>query len=428
MKFNYSFYNIILEETDRDVFLYNSYSGALCKLEKDIHKLIMTTELDDSDKCKYFDELYSQGFIKPIELNEFNKIILSERINVLHNFKNKLSFVIAPTLACNLNCDYCFESAIRNNKVISDDMIISVADFILSKLGAGIKEVHISWFGGEPLIAYSQIIRFSNYFIPKVKKLGVAYTASMISNGLLLDGKKAKVLSEQCFLRDVQITLDGTCDVYCQRKKAKPEQYNRLIQNIKAALKYLKVSLRLNCDGNNFEDLKQAAWEIVAMCGNNKNLSMYLAKLIDYVKCGGSQYFDQDSFDVKRIEFDKYICTILNKPYQKKPIRYRPTFCGLYKLHNLAIGPDGELYKCEHHVGQENRVIGNISYGYNYNDFMMEFIQNDIRVKCKFCKIFPLCLGGCPAQKLDLPQDEPCFYSEKYIKSILERYINSVKN
>ncbi len=424
MKFNYSYYNFVLKETDRDVFLYNSYSGALCKLEKDIHQLIKNTKLDDSNKCKYFDELYSQGFIKPLELNEFNKIILNERINVLHNLKNKLSFVIAPTLACNLNCEYCFESGIRNSTVISDDTLIAAANFILSKITTDIKELHISWFGGEPLIAYNQIIKFNDYFIPKVKDLNIGYSASMISNGLLLDKEKAKVLSELCCLRDIQITLDGTCEVYCQRKGAKPEQYNQLFQNIKNALDYVKVSIRLNCDGNNFEDLKKAAKQVIERCGNHKNLSIYLAKLIDYVKCGGSQYFDQVSFDVKRIEFDKYLCELVNKPYKKKPIAYRPAFCGLYKLHNLVIGPNGELYKCEHHVGQPDKIIGDIAFGYYYNDFMLKFIRNDIREKCKSCKIFPLCLGGCPAQKWDLPEDEPCFYSEIYIKSILERYIN----
>ena len=188
-------------------------------------------------------------------------------------------------------------------------------------------------------------------------------------------------------------------------------------------MEYLKVSIRLNCDGNNFEDLKQATKQVIDICGSHKNLSIYLAKLIDYMKCGGKEYFDQISFDVRRIEFDKYVCTLLNKPYKKNPIKYRPTFCGLFKLHNLTIGPNGELYKCEHHVGQKDRIIGNIAYGYNYNDFMLNFIKNDIRGKCKTCKIFPLCLGGCPAQKLDLPQDDPCFYSELYIKSILERYV-----
>jgi len=105
MIYNYSYYNIILKESQDFVYIYNSFSGALCKLEKDIYDLILNNEINDNVKCKYFDELYNQGFIKPKDLNEFNKIFLTERINILSSNNNKLSIIITPTLACNLNCE-----------------------------------------------------------------------------------------------------------------------------------------------------------------------------------------------------------------------------------------------------------------------------------------------------------------------------------
>ena len=425
MIYNYSYYNIILKESQDFVYIYNSFSGALCKLEKDIYDLILNNEINDNVKCKYFDELYNQGFIKPKDLNEFNKIFLTERINILSSNNNKLSIIITPTLACNLNCEYCFEKDNRRNIAADDKTIIDIADFILKQLTLNIKEVHITWFGGEPLLAYNKIKLFNTYFKEKILCLNIKYSASMITNGILLDEEKVKFMVEKCNLKNIQITIDGTQEVYCKRKQATIKQYMQLLSNIKCAVNYLKVSIRLNCDGENYENLKEVAKYLINMCSKSNNLSIYLAKLVDYTTCQGTQFFNQLEFDKKKIEFNKYLSNLLDRPYRKRVVKYRPTFCGLYKLKNFVVGPTGELYKCEHHVGQKSREIGHIKYGYNYSNFMMEFLNNFPDESCIKCKLYPLCLGGCPAQKLDIPNNENCYISEYYIKSILNYYLIS---
>lgn len=424
MRFNYSYYNIVLKENEEFVYLYNSYSGALCKLEKEIHNFILNTVLDDNDKCKYFDELLKQGFIKPFDLNEYNKIILTERVTVLSKPKNSLSYVIAPTLACNLNCDYCFESDYRNSNVMNDDLLIEIADYIYNRTNTDIKEIHIGWFGGEPLVAFDKIVKFSQYLIPKLAEKKIKFSSSMVSNGILLTKERAKILAEQCALKRVQITIDGTIKVYCARKHATEKQFVELLKNIKYALDYLKISLRLNCDDNNYDDLKVITKQLIEQCDKHKNLSIYLAKLVDYIGCGGEQFFSQDEFDNKRIDFDKYVCRLQGKPYEPPIHKYRESFCGLFKLKNQVIGPNGEIYKCEHHVGQRDKVVGNIKYGFNYSDFLIKFIENKPQKQCEKCKIFPICLGGCPAQKFDLPKGESCFYSEFYIKHLMLRFVD----
>lgn len=424
MLYDYSYYNLVIKENEEFVYIYNSYSGALCKLEKEVHNLILNTVIDDKNKCNYFDELLKQGFIKPIELNEYNKIVLTERVAVLSNPKNSLSYVIAPTLACNLNCDYCFENGYRNNSVMSDELIIEVADYIYNRTTSDIKEIRIGWFGGEPLIAYDKIVSFSQYLIPKLAEKQIEFSSTMISNGVLLTEERAKVLASQCALKSVQITLDGTKENYCTRKHATPKQFDELFENIRSALNHLRISVRLNCDDNNYDDLKVVTKQLIERCSNNNNLSIYLAKLVDYIGCGGEHFFSQDTFDNKRVEFDKYVCDLQGKPYKPFIHKYRKTFCGLFKLNNQVIGPSGEIYKCEHHVGQSDKIVGNIKYGLSYNDFLMKFIANMPQKQCQTCKIFPICLGGCPAQKFDLPYGESCFYSEFYVKHLVSRFVD----
>ena len=424
MKYNYSYYNIVLKETEEYVHLYNSYSGALCKLEKKAHDFILNSVLDDKNKCKYFDDLLKQGFIKPIELNEYNKIVCTERTTVLSTSAVSMSYVIAPTLACNLNCDYCFESGYRNNSTMSDDLLFEIADYIYYRTDATTKNIHVVWFGGEPLVAFDKIVKFSKYLISKLTEKQINFSSTMISNGLLFTEDRIKIMLKQCALKSVQITIDGTKEIYCARKHATSKQFDELFENIKAAVKHLKVSVRLNCDDNNYDDLKTVAKQLIELCREHNNLNIYLAKLVDYSGCGGEQFFSQDAFDNKRIEFDKYICELQGKPYKPFIPKYRKTFCGLFKLNSQVIGPNGEIYKCEHHIGQTDKVVGNIKYGLNYNDFLIDFIANTPPSKCRTCKIFPICLGGCPAQRFDLPHDNPCCYTEAYIKKSLLKFIN----
>lgn len=428
MKFDSSRYNIALQETGEFVYLYNSFSGALCKLEKETYLQISNYILDDNNKCKNFDELYKQGFIKPVDLNEFNKIVLTEREAVFSNSNRDQSYVIAPTLACNLNCMYCFEKGYREKEVIDDKTLFAVADYIFNRLGKDTKELHIGWFGGEPLLAYKQIVSFNEYLKPRLLEKSINYTASMITNGVLLQEEKIKTLAEVCNLKRVQITIDGTQEVYCNRKSATEKQFYDLLENIKCALDYVKIKVRLNCDGENFNDLQSVTEQLIDLCGNHKNLSIYLARLIDYLGCGSAAFFTQDDFDIKRIEFNKYVCRLRHLPYTPQICKYRKTFCGLFKLQNQVIGPNGELYKCEHHVGQSNKIIGNIKYGLNYNDTFMNFLENNPSKQCRECKIFPICLGGCPAQKMDLPEGKACFYSQHYIEQVLKQYIDSYQN
>ena len=75
-------------------------------------------------------------------------------------------------------------------------------------------------------------------------------------------------------------------------------------------------------------------------------------------------------------------------------------------------------------MGREEKIIGNVKQGIFYTDEMIKFLNNQMYEKCKECKLFPLCIGGCPAQKQDLREGEACNLSLEYIKQILATYIN----
>lgn len=69
--------------------------------------------------------------------------------------------------------------------------------------------------------------------------------------------------------------------------------------------------------------------------------------------------------------------------------------CGLCRADNFVIGPVGELYRCEHHVGHDEDIIGDCVYGRYFTDLDMNFIIPKNKLKCKKCKFYPTCMCGC---------------------------------
>ena len=422
MKYNESMYNIIITQNNDYVFLYNAYSGAFAKLEKTVYESINDKVVDDSKPCKYFQELLSEGFIKPLHLNEFNRILAYEKMAIYERNDDRLTFVIAPTLACNLHCHYCFEKGYQRDQFMTNEMVKDVLEYINKQIRSNTKYVHINWFGGEPLIAFDIIATLSENLIKDLQEKGIQYSASMITNGVLLTPERVNILSEKYALKKVQITVDGTEEIYCRQKGATPKQFRQVLNNIKEAIKYIHVLIRFNCGKDNYDDILEVTKQIIDYCGVNKNLNLYLAKLVDYSSKCETGYFKQDEFDLKVIEYNQYVSRLLNKEYKPKLPRYRRSFCGQFKLRNLVIGPKGEFYKCEHDLGREDRIIGNVYQGIFYTDTMMNFLENAVHEQCKECKLFPLCIGGCPSQKRDLKEGQRCWLSIEYIKQLLMRY------
>ena len=424
MKYNASDYNIIIEENEDYVYLYNSFSGAFAKLEKEIYNSIASTVIDDAYPCSYFNDLQEQGFIKPVDLDEYNKIITTERYAMYEDGRSGVSFVIAPTMSCNLSCKYCFEKKYIDNSFMSDNTVDAVVDYIDARIKKEkIKRISVLWFGGEPLLAYDVIVAFSKKINSIIQKNDVTYSSSMITNGILLTEEKAEYLAKNCGLKKVQITIDGTESIYCQQKGASAEQYKAVLNNINNALNYMKVAVRFNCGKNNYPDIISAAEYIVSLCGQHKNLSFYLAKVADYGCDDSNELCFQEEFDEKVINFNQVSCSLLGREYKPTIPTRRKIFCGLFKLKNVVIDPNGELYKCEHHLGRHDKVIGNVRQGIFYSAATLKFINNDVNEKCSKCKLFPLCLGGCPAQREDLYSGEACCFSLRYLQNLLQKKI-----
>ena len=101
--------------------------------------------------------------------------------------------------------------------------------------------------------------------------------------------------------------------------------------------------------------------------------------------------------------------------------------CSCHSNNSLIVGPEGELYKCWHHLGMPKKSVGKIDSDLNitnadlYADYMVGS-DSLFDEKCRQCVLFPSSNVGCAdLKKLDM---DYCLTAignlEKYIEM---RYI-----
>ena len=417
-------YNILVDKNNDYVLLFNSNSGSLIELTVDEYDKFENNVFDDEIKK----ELIKQGFLISSAKNEYNQILFNET-KLIYGFNDKLVFVIAPTLTCNMQCYYCFENKKDIAHTMSLETELEVIDFIERTINehSQVKDVLISWFGGEPTLCFETIKRISSEIIKFTDEKGIKYSSMMITNGSLLDRTHALELVE-CKIRKIQITLDGEQEYYCHAKNVTPDIYQKVISNIRNICDLFKLTIRLNCASDNYDSLVSLLNEFK----DCEKISFYLAPVKNH------NHVFEDSFDslVEETTFQQkreklYALLPKGKIANDLDCGISPigVSCGLLKSKNSVIGPDGELYYCEHDLGINERVIGDIWNGIYYNEYYMKKLQPVHLEKCSTCKIFPLCLTGCQSEVSQFERTKD-YCSMKYtslIKYLKKIYKKEVK-
>lgn len=394
-KFKLSQFNNYFENKKKsEYFIFNSLTGSICKLSAFAFFALKNFEIIDGMDYKF---LIKKKFIVPKDLNEINYIILSQKQLILSQKTSSLVFTICPTLLCNLSCVYCFENEAKNKVKMDKKIASQTIDFIKNNLNqnSNIKNIHIVWFGGEPLLEIGIIKYITNELKLFCKEKEINYSASIITNGIFID----KILSdlEQLSINSIQVTMDGDKKFYMLYKMASEKDYSRVIENIlNVDKKNIHISVRLNVSVENKKSVIKITKELL----NREYKGIFYVSSLYYDSPNNKKHFTV----MNKKEFITYIqdFNFEMKDYKKQNgnlnrIKFRAmnlTCASMYHT-NAVIGPDGRLYKCEHSLGNQSEVVGSVFTGFNYNDVFMKYLDYKPRERCYSCSVFPMCMGGC---------------------------------
>ncbi|MBR3738371.1 MAG: radical SAM protein [Eubacterium sp.] len=370
--------------------LLNTLSYELIFLTASEYKAFNELKADEDSK-RYFVEHY---YYVPNAMDETalaNQVFsVAELLEKTYKRKKLSFFVVLTTTGCNARCFYCFEKGAKISNM-TPKTAEDVADFIIKNAA---KHITIQWFGGEPLINTKPIDIVSE----KLIDANIDFKATMVSNGYLFDAEMVKKAVKLWKLDKIQITLDGTEEVYNRIKNYvyndNNSPYRRVLSNIERLLKAdVRVSVRLNLDEHNADDLYNLAEELVRKFGKYPNCYIYPCPLFDCSVCGGANKQERDKAAVieKTMKLRNFIDDNMPKPMiESLPKEFKIPSCMANSDTATMIVSDGHLGKCEHFVDRD--FYGSIySDDYDQQKIIGYKERAIVSEDCKKCKYFLQC-------------------------------------
>ena len=274
-----SAYNVCGRDAEGNHYLFNTRRGSAHVMSAgayDDYCAAMNRAAGPEGASETLRDLIDKGFLVDNNADELSEIISAHQ--KARQNREGLELLIAPSMACNLDCFYCFESnryAGRMSATVQSNVVRLVRRYFES----GTKRLDVTWYGGEPLLAVCTMERLSKRLLSLCEEFGREYAAEIVTNGTLMDHEKAQQLAAWSVKR-AQITLDGVPELHDARRvpKNRKPTFSRILDGIAAAAALMQVTVRVNVCREGAERLEELL-QILAARGLNRMVSVYVAPL-----------------------------------------------------------------------------------------------------------------------------------------------------
>ena len=358
---------------------------------------VLTRELLLASKEEYynpenFPQFKQKWFRVPKDTDDMEYADGVRFINKTLHKKSKYinNYTIFTTTDCNARCFYCYELG-RSRIPMSVETAKKVAEYIASHCDG---HARLNWFGGEPLYNKEVI----DVICKELKDRGIEYSSSMTTNGYLFDDETIEKAVSLWKITGMQITLDGTEEVY-NRSKAfiyndGRSPYQVVMGNIGKILRAgIRVNIRMNLDNHNSEDLLMLIDELHNRFAGEKGLRAYSHVLFEFA--GETEKIRSDSErseiyakqEIIQNKLDKYGFKAVRKLRKELPVNQ----CMADGDNSLTVLPGGELGRCQHY--SENNFVGHINREEFNQDVLKSFKECYEPIKeCRECFYYPECI------------------------------------
>lgn len=399
-KFNY------VVTKDNNTIIFNSLQNTLTVLSSDDYKNI---SVGYNDKINTF--LKNQGIIVDDDCDEDKAAILKYQ-NVIDD--GILELIILPTLACNFRCPYCYEE--KNIGKMSDEVIDSIVKFVKQHISRA-RGLHLSWFGGEPLLCMDVIEKLSNSLIKLARVYRKGYSSNITTNGYLLDIGTFKKLLYDFHVTHYQITLDGCAEFH---NKTRPlangaPTYDKILENLIAIKENIKsglftILIRTNLTKESLEHLESHVRELEKYFSNDSRF-VFLFKEVgnwggESVKSISDSLIKGREDNSERLLIKKLLTlNIKLKLSGQFNFFSGVTTCYASRMGTYTINPLGKVMRCTVHLNDDFNHLGDLDVNGRLIPNKKNYIKwqycghpaENKNEKCKGCSLYANCFGiMCP--------------------------------
>lgn len=426
-----SHYTFFFDVDNREFYVYSTLSNALLELDKISYKILRDAQQErrkisaDQLEQETYDVLILKKFIIENDLDNFlfyKSIIEQQRVD-----KSYMHLTLAPTMDCCFNCHYCFEK--YKGKNYMPELVMNSIIKYLNSLNSK-PEFRLTWFGGEPLMALSQMEQFYDKLIAGYKK---PIKSNIVTTGFHINENVVRIM-QKIGVDQVQITLDGLKETHNKVKVTVgcEDVFSKVLDNIELLLNIstIHVIIRVNLTKQNAHEYVELYNSLVKRFKRFKHYGISPAFVMDRGSCNVSQaketlFFMPD--EIAEFTLGLYDNHNIHSPFLHYPSRFFNE-CAIRNIMSVSFDPEGYAYKCWEVIGNKEYAIGKLNCEGKMENINPIILNRQLYgadpiddAICSICKYLPICNGGCPIQRIEnvFSEKKNCYctiYKDKMAK------------
>jgi len=271
----------------------------------------------------------------------------------------RLHLILMPTEACNFRCVYCYEDF--KYRRMEPWVVEAVRRWIASR-APRLRSLHLSWFGGEPLLARGVI----RTLMDDARSLAVAnpdllVTSNATTNGYLLT---TAVLTELVDLgvTAYQISFDGPREHHDRKRvlAGGGGSFDRIWGNLLAAREVahaFTITIRLHVDRENAEAAPMFLEQVRDAFGGDERFDVYIRGLsrLGGPNDAGLPVFDRDEGAVVIERVKEHARSLGLKLFEAEPGH---SICYAARANSFVVRANGRLNKCTIALEDPSNQVG----------------------------------------------------------------------
>jgi len=311
---------------------------------------------------------------------------------------DRLELILFPTEQCNFRCTYCYEDFAKGRM---SPEIISAIKALINRRVSTLKWLHISWFGGEPMIAYDIVSDMMRYAHSRCMAEGIRFSAAATTNGYNLT--RDRFVELDCLnMQTYQISLDGAADAHDQTRLRidGAGTFDRIWKNILAfneayrdgQIRNSSILLRLHVTPSNVASI----CELASLLDSHLDPDGFVVHVKNVGHYGGKNDADRKILNAWQPEYKE-----IEKRLYSTLSRFTPAFsdsvyvCYACKANSLSIRSDGSLNKCTVALNSDSNKVGMLNL-----DGTLSIDQGKIQPWLKPLETMDKSALGCPVRHL----------------------------
>lgn len=279
-----------------------------------------------------------------------------DKSDIRYSLKNSnFHLILFPTEDCNFRCVYCYEDFEIGSM---PRWVIDATKLLLIHKVKKLKNLSISWFGGEPLVAKKILLEIAEHAYNLCAQYNCKLVGDLTTNGSLLDlGTLTKLVSLN--QNHFQISIDGDEDTHNQTRVTKNGRgsfskiWQRLINASQTDLDF-HIKIRVHVTDLNQDGVERFLELYGQHLAADMRFSLYFKAIANL---GGDQNKVHQLIGKKSAA--SFVDELNSRYYANANT---PNYiCYASRPNSLAIRADGSLNKCTVALKDDINKVGRIN-------------------------------------------------------------------